>query len=173
MVLTFTFAGLNGLESVEFAKLLSNSNTARWAGKPGAVKPGVGCLWHRPLGFSQASSLPSSPRVPNDRRPAARAPGFCAGGITYGRGANRVTYGPGMSGRHQWPKGGQGSPVAQGPRAAVREAWRPPHAHRPPPVQSRGCERLGSERSLVSRAGPTALHNTPGGVTVYWSRWAR
>lgn len=32
---------------------------------------------------------------------------------------------------HQWPGGGQRSPVAQRPRAAVREAWRRPHARWP------------------------------------------
>lgn len=40
---------------------------------------------------------------------------------------------------------------------------------------SRGAMRVSgpNDRSLVSLAGPKALHNAPGGVTIYWSRWAK
>lgn len=100
----------------------------------------------RPLGFSQASSLPSSPRVPNDQCPAARAPGFCAGWITHGRGANGVTSGPGVGRDHLWPRGPaqQSGRLGAGPMPAGR--W-------PPPVQSRGYARLGSERSILGVTG--------------------
>lgn len=141
MVLTFVFAGLSDLETAaEFAKLLSSNHTL-WAGRPGSSEPGAGRLWHRALGFSQASSTRFSPLLPpppRSQRHAART--------TCGRGAGGRTSDPGMDGRHQWPRGKQESPGAHGPSAAAGGARRRPHARWPPPLRARGSAlRLGAK----------------------------
>lgn len=164
-VLTVIPAGPSDLESAaEFAQLLSESHT-RWAGRPDSRESRAGRMpRHRPLGYCQAPSAPSSPfptTCASPREPVASGP---RGHLWLRDGG--VSCGPGMGWRHPRSRGKQGSPVSQGPGAAAREARRRPHARPPPPLRARGCaSRVQTILGVTGREDGGHAHLT-GGVSV-------
>lgn len=173
MVLTFVFAGLSDLETAaEFAKLLSSNHTL-WAGRPGSSEPGAGCLWHRALGFSQASSTRFCPLLPPPPRSQRPAPGFRAAwrpgqrvveglaGAPVTQEWTGVTSGPGVSRSHLGPMGPAQQPGVLG--AAPMPAGRLPCG--------RGALRCVSGPNDPWRHGPSRRLpcKLTGGVTVRWA----